>query len=87
MTRSDGIELVKKYDHVKPMKSLNYFLKTTNMSEEKFDETADTFRNNRVWWIENNKWYKDNIWGEPQSYGDVKLSKDDQKKYKNKNLK
>ena len=35
----------------------------------------------KVWWIENNKWFKDNIWGVPSSYGDVYLSKKEQKKY------
>ena len=82
MTRDRGIELVKKYDHVKPKKSLNYFLEMTNMKEEEFDFIADRFRDERVWWIENNIWYKNNIWGKPESYGDVKLPEKDQEKYK-----
>jgi len=86
MTRKEGVELIKKYDHVKSKKSLDYFLKMTNMSENQFDLIADKFRDNRVWWIENNKWYKNTIWGDPESYGEVKLSKKDQEKYKKKNL-
>ena len=85
MTRNEGIKLVKKYDHVKPRTSLNYFLKMTDLTEEEFDQIADKFRDNRVWWIENNRWVKNNIWGETQAYEEVKLSKEEQKKYK-KNL-
>lgn len=81
MTREEGIKLVKKYDHVKPKKSLDYFLQMTNLKEEEFDVIADKFRDDRVWWIEGNKWVKNNIWGEPQAYEDVKLSLDEQKKY------
>ena len=51
MTRKKGIELVKKYDHVRPMDSLNYFLDTTEMKVEEFDKIADSFRDKRVWWI------------------------------------
>ena len=51
------------------------------MEENYFWRKADTFRSKKVWWIENNKWFKDNIWGVPSSYGDVYLSKKEQKKY------
>ena len=86
MDRKKGIELIKKYDHVKPIDSLNYFLKMTNMSVEEFDIKADKFRDNRVWWIENDKWYKNTIWGIPTSYGEVKLSSIDKEKYKKDNF-
>ena len=87
LTREKGIELVKKHDHVKPRDSLNYFLEMTNMNEEEFDVIADKFRDPRVWWIENNKWYKNTLWGKSESYGEVKLSKNDQEEYmKNKDL-
>ena len=33
------------------------------MKKEDFYKKADTFRSNKVWWIEKNHWYKDNIWG------------------------
>lgn len=84
MSREKGIELVKKHDHVKPKYSLNYFLEMTSMNESQFDQIADKFRDNRVWWIEKNRWYKNTIWGQPESYGEVKLSKKDQERYKNK---
>ena len=41
------------------------------MTEDEFDCTCDTFRDRRVWRIENGQWVKDNIWGEPSAYGPV----------------
>jgi|TARA_B100001093_G_scaffold82810_1_gene74229 N-acetyl sugar amidotransferase len=82
MSREKGIELVRKHDHLKDKESLDHFLKMAKMTEDQFDLIADKFRDNRVWWIEKNKWYKNTIWGEPECYGDVKLNKEDQKKYK-----
>ncbi len=63
MTREEGIEMVRKYDAVKPMKDLSRWLEYVGMSEEEFDETADTFRDPRVW-TKNSRgeWIKDNIW-------------------------
>ena len=84
MTRGEGIELVRKYDHVIPKKSLDYFLDMTGMKENEFWPIADTFRDPRIWWIKNGEWWKDNIWGEPSSYGKVYLSKDNWSKYENK---
>ena len=53
------------------------------MKKNEFWEIADSFRSEKVWWIKNNQWYKKNIWGEASSYGDVRLKKDLQEKYKN----
>jgi N-acetyl sugar amidotransferase len=74
MTREQGIEMVRKYDHVKPRRDLERWLKYVDMSEEEFDHIADTFRDRRVWRIENDFWVKDNIWGLPSSYGPVHLT-------------
>ena len=71
MTRDEGIKMVRKYDHVKP-KDLKRWLNYVNMTEEKFDEISDQFRDQRVWKIKDNKWYKKNIWGGESSYGEVK---------------
>ncbi|OIO54313.1 LPS biosynthesis protein [Candidatus Peregrinibacteria bacterium CG1_02_54_53] len=84
MTREQGIELVRKYDHVVPRKSLEYFLSMTGMKEEEFFRIADTFHDPRVWWIENGEWWKDNPWGEPSSYGPVHLPKESWVKYEKK---
>lgn len=71
MTREEGIAMVRKYDHVKPMRDLTRWLRYVNMTEEEFDRTCDTFRDKRVWRVENGQWVKDNIWGEPSAYGPV----------------
>lgn len=81
MDRKKGMDLVRQYDHIVPKKSLKYFLDMTHMTEEQFWPIADTFRDSRIWWIENGEWWKDNIWGEPSSYGRVYLPKDAQEKY------
>jgi len=82
MTREEGLEMVKKYDHVKPYRDLNRWLEYVGMSELEFDEIADSFRDPRVWWVENGQWWKDNVFGDPTCYGEVFLSKKDQAKYK-----
>ena len=69
MTREMGIEMVKRYDHIKPRRDLERWLNYVDMSEEKFDYICDTFRDRRVWRIENGKWVKDTIWGKPTTYG------------------
>jgi len=73
MTREEGIEMVKKYDTV-ISSDLYYWLEYVGMSEDEFWNIADTFRDPRIWWIENNEWCKDNIWGGASSYGPVHLS-------------
>jgi N-acetyl sugar amidotransferase len=81
MTRERGIEMVREYDHVKPMRDLQRWLKYVNISEEEFDVICDTFRDKRVWRIENGQWVKDTIWGDPAAYGPVHLSKDKAKAF------
>ena len=76
ITRMQAIKEVKKRDHIKS-KDLFRWLEYVGWTEEKFDQVADTFRNNRVWWIKDGQWWKDNIWGEPSSYGNVNLPESD----------
>lgn len=71
MTREQGIDAVRRYDHVKPCSDLSRWLEYTGTSEEEFDAIADTFRDPRVWRIEDGQWVKDNIWGRPAAYGPV----------------
>ena len=80
MTRKEGIKKVKKHDHILS-KDLYHWLDYVNMKEIDFHKTADKFRSNKVWWIKNKKWYKDDIWGGSSSYGNVYLSKADSKKF------
>ena len=80
MSRDEGIEMVKKYDHV-VSSDLDYWLDYVKMNKDEFWSIADTFRSNKVWWIENNEWHKYNIWGGSSSFGEVRLKKELQKKY------
>ena len=73
LTREEGIAMVKKYDHV-VSSDVRYWLEYVGMSEDEFWRVADTFRDPRVWRIENNEWVKDNVWGGRSAYGPVHLS-------------
>ena len=64
MTRDEGVGMVRKYDHVKPRRDLERWLEYVGMTEEEFDEIADSFRDPRVWRKEGDAWVKDNIWEE-----------------------
>ncbi|MFZ6011470.1 MAG: N-acetyl sugar amidotransferase [Bacteroidota bacterium] len=81
MTREEGVSMVKKYDHVKPMRDLTRWLEYVNMTEAEFDMTCDRFRDPRVWWIENGQWMKQNIWGSSSAYGEVRLPETLRSKY------
>jgi len=63
MTRDEGVEMVRRYDHVKP-RDLARWLEYVDMTEDEFDGIADRFRDRRVWHRENGRWVKDNIWDE-----------------------
>ena len=80
MKRDDGINLVKKYDHV-VSSDLNHFLEYAELKENEFWEIADKFRDPGVWKIKNKQWYKNNIWGEESAYGEVYLKKSEQEKF------
>ena len=58
ITREEGVELVMKFDSVRPTKDLDRWLKYVGMTEREFDLTADKFRNPKVWWVENGYWHK-----------------------------
>jgi len=72
MTRSEGVEMVRRFDHIVPS-DLWHWLDYVEMSEDEFWRIADGFRDPRVWRIESGQWVKDNLWGEPSSYGRVHL--------------
>jgi len=83
MTRDQGIEMVRKYDHV-VSSDLYYWLDYVEMSENEFWKIADTFRDPKIWWIKDGEWWKDNVWGEEFSYGKVYLDKKEWNKYERK---
>lgn len=63
MDRQKGIEMVRKYDSVKPMRDLTRWLDYVGMKESEFDEIADRFRDPRVWTKDaRGNWVKDSIW-------------------------
>ena len=62
MTRAEGIEMVKKYDHVKSS-DIYHWLNYVGETEHWFDTIADTFRNPNTWKQEKTgEWRKMNIW-------------------------
>lgn len=81
MARDEAIDMVKKYDHI-ISDDLYHWLNYVDMTEDEFWKIADRFRDPRVWWIDEGLWWKDNIWGQPSSYGRVYLPIEDQEKYK-----
>lgn len=67
MTREEGIEMVRKYDHVVPS-DLEYWLDYVGMKEDEFWKIANSFRDSRVWSKDKKgNWVKDNIWNEKKS--------------------
>lgn len=75
MTREEGIELVKKYDHVRS-KDFQRWFEYAGMSEEEFDRICDEkFYNQKIWWKdENNKWVKENIWDDEETLAQKKVA-------------
>jgi N-acetyl sugar amidotransferase len=71
MSRAEGVEMVRQYDHVKPRRDLERWLNYVNMTEEEFDRVCDSFRDPRVWRVENGQWVKDDLWGGAGAYGPV----------------
>jgi len=62
MTRDEGVEMVRRYDHVKSS-DLAFWLDYVGYTEERFDRLADTFRDPRVWRRdESDRWHKRNLW-------------------------
>ena len=80
MSREEGIAMVRKYDHV-VSRDLFYWLDYVKMEEKEFWKIADTFRDPRVWWIQDGEWHKNNIWGSVSSYGPHYLDKKSAEKY------
>ena len=60
MSRGQGIDLVRRMDSVKSS-DLRRWLDYVGMTEDEFDRIADTFRDPRVWRMENDAWVKNTI--------------------------
>ena len=62
MTREEGIEMVKKYDHVRS-KDTDHWLNYVGMKPDDFIKIADSFRSDKVWAkLDSGEWKKRNIW-------------------------
>ena len=62
LTRDQGIELVRQYDHVVPG-DVARWLEYVGMTRTEFDRVADGWRDARVWARnEYGHWIKDNVW-------------------------
>jgi N-acetyl sugar amidotransferase len=62
MTREQGIEMVRKYDHVRSS-DIDFWLDYVSRDADWFDRIADGFRSPRVWGrTESGAWVKQNIW-------------------------
>ena len=73
ISREGGGKLIQQYDPVKP-RDIRRWLPYVGMTEAEFDLTADTFRDPRVWWIEDGQWFKYNLDGEPAPFGRAALT-------------
>lgn len=81
MNREEGVQMVKKYDHI-VSDDLYEWLDYVSMNESQFWNIADTFRDPRVWKIDDEDyWIKDTLWGPNQRFGKVRLSNEDKVKF------
>jgi N-acetyl sugar amidotransferase len=80
MTRAQGVEMVRKYDSV-VSSDLDHWLDYVGMSRGEFWQIADTFRDPRVWSIENSRWIKDTPWGIVEDFGEVHIPESEWYKY------
>ena len=55
MAREEGIEMVKKYDSIRPS-DLDLYLKFMGMSEKEFEESIEHLRDPQIWKKEKGKW-------------------------------
>lgn len=68
MTREKGIEMIKKYDHVRS-KDFQFWFDYAGVSEEEFDKYCDEhFYDPKIWWRgRDGKWVKENIWDDEET--------------------
>lgn len=71
MTREEGVDVVRRYDAVRPTRDLARWFAYTGLPEDEFDRVADGFRDRRVWAVEDGQWVKDTLWGGREAFGPV----------------
>ena len=57
ITREEGVQLVRKYDHEFPQKYFKEFLEYIKINEKEFWRLINNFRSPHLWQIKNKKWY------------------------------
>ena len=61
LTRDKAVKLISKFDGLKPPKEyIKNFCKQINITEKKFWEIVNKFRNKKIWKKKNNEWYIEN---------------------------
>lgn len=71
LSRAEAIDMVREYDAVKPTRDLARWYEYASLSAAEFDRVADTFRDLRVWAVEDGMWVKDTVWGTREAFGPV----------------
>ena len=79
ITRNAGIELVKKYDHVKPS-DMKIFLRESKMTEKQFLKSIDKFRDPSIWEKKNNKWITKDSVANHKTVNEKKVSRNSRQK-------
>lgn len=69
LTREEAVEMVLKYDHVRPS-DISHWCEYVDISESRFNSHLDSLRDPRVWWREGGEWKKWCIDGRIRSYDD-----------------
>jgi hypothetical protein len=70
MDRERGRELILQYDHVRPGDLIRWY-EYAGVEEGEFDRVADTFRDPRVWKIQDGRWWKRDVDGVVRDYGAI----------------
>jgi hypothetical protein len=56
ITREEGVELVRRYDHEFPSKYFDTFLDYCDITKDDFNTIIDSWRSDHIWKKNNNKW-------------------------------
>lgn len=80
ISREEGVVIVEAMDPVKSS-DLGRWLEYVGWTEDEFDRIADRFRDPRVWWIKDGRWWKATLNGQIKEYGPLHLSKKEMERF------
>ena len=69
-------ELERQYASGTSRSDLERCLAYTGMNEDECDHVCDTWRNPRVWRVEDGQWVKDCVWGGEETFGPAHVCSD-----------